>query len=205
MFSKLLGKKVKVRYNGELKAFIIKQYNFTQFIGFLQDSLEIPRTGQYELQYADAFGKVTVKSDADFLSTIEKGIIKYDLVPKEKKEEVSVIEKMSKLETSQPLEDKPEVKEVKEVQTAKFHLNPSLLKELFDKFMTVDACALEVKKVIEENRGGVLTGKYSVGDYAEALRNIEKLVKDALENNVFLFNLDEYEFDADPINPGKHN
>eukprot|EP00826_Nyctotherus_ovalis_P032759 TRINITY_DN2637_c0_g3_i1.p1 TRINITY_DN2637_c0_g3~~TRINITY_DN2637_c0_g3_i1.p1 ORF type:complete len:214 (+),score=60.23 TRINITY_DN2637_c0_g3_i1:23-643(+) len=205
MFSKLLGRKVKILYNGELKAFIIKQYNFTQFVGFLQDNLEIPRTTQYELRYKDNFGGAfTVSSDSEFVSSIDKGIIKYELVPKEQKQKISVIERMSKLETSQPLEDKHETKDpAKDLPSIKFHLNPSLLGKLFEMFMTVDACALEVKEIIEQNRGCVLDGKHTIGDYAEALTNIEKTMKDALEENIFLLDLDEYEIDDNPFNSGK--
>eukprot|EP01022_Parablepharisma_sp_SALTPOND_P028244 TRINITY_DN700_c0_g1_i1.p2 TRINITY_DN700_c0_g1~~TRINITY_DN700_c0_g1_i1.p2 ORF type:complete len:261 (+),score=33.30 TRINITY_DN700_c0_g1_i1:78-785(+) len=191
MFSKLQGKKIKVCFNGEIKAHIIRQYNFTQLLEFLQDSFEVPQNNIIELRCTDSSGdSIVVGSEEEFISTVGAGILKYELVAKEYKPPVPVIEQMSKLEKSLPIELKVEAAvQTSPVGKVRHRLNPLFLKRLFDKFMTTEACAVEIEDLVKTNRKTLLSQKHTLENYADTIKEIENLLQDALENNVFLVDI----------------
>ena len=95
MFSDINGRKIKISFKSETRALIIKQYNYTQLLDHLNDTLEIPSSQNYGLQYINSSGDIiTIETEKDFINAIEKGIAKYEFVPKEIKQYQFVI-KMS--------------------------------------------------------------------------------------------------------------
>ena len=202
MFAKLQGKRIKADYKGEKKVHVIKQYNYTQLLQCLQEGFDIPQTTPVEFKYIDSSRDlIRIETEEEFISAMDAGVTKYDLVLKEEKPTISAIEKMSKMETSQPIEEKVETAvQASPSIKGQYKLNPRVLEEMFKKLMSTEACALEIEDIVKNNRKTLLSENYKLEDYGDVLRTIEKQVEDALENNVFLVDIGcDEEFDAQVI------
>ncbi len=203
--SSMQGKKIKVNCKGEMKVVILRQYNFVQLIQFLQESFELPQEQSTVLRYVDSDGEpVVVGSEEEFVCALEAGTVKFELVESAKPKPVPILAAHdSNLDQSLTLEEKrvrespmAKGKTEQDVQTSggatkpegepNYRLNPAALQKIFHKFMTTEACVLEIVDTVKVNCGRVIGGEFGLEDYADTLKDMESMLSDALDSNVYL-------------------
>ncbi len=209
--SSMMGKTtIKVICNKETYMIPLEGNDLAVLLHTVRDRYRIP--SDIALRPLDS--PVPVSSMLQLRELREKGKHKFEVVilpslpprpPEEKKiDEKKPEEKHSLLEQKKEEEEK-KVQPISRgkdaaMQSRPYKLNPAVLKEMFRKFITSDPSVIEIIDLVRREKKGMLQGQYKLEDYAQTLRMMEDDVADALQNNVFLVDIDA---PADCEEPGK--
>eukprot|EP01022_Parablepharisma_sp_SALTPOND_P033755 TRINITY_DN89529_c0_g1_i1.p1 TRINITY_DN89529_c0_g1~~TRINITY_DN89529_c0_g1_i1.p1 ORF type:complete len:263 (+),score=29.97 TRINITY_DN89529_c0_g1_i1:80-790(+) len=182
---------VKVAYKGDMKMFPLEGKDFDKFLNHIRTSFGINEN--ITLTVLNSPKPEPLASIEQVIELARKGTSKFQA--NEALSLPSLSNGAKKVEEEKKDSTKSTSITQKEASSQFFKLNPTILSQMFKKLLTSDASVVAIMDFIKDHKKTMFNGKYELKDYSEALKGMENSMAEALENNIFLMDIEALSFE----------